>query len=436
MTTQAAAARNPLVKYNEEEVIVGKQHEPMVLGILQEFGIECVVLDSSDLLGLAKLKIRSIDQARDILIPAEGLSALGRDEEEKAALVRWVAEYPPAKSRPSVDQVLWALRGVFSARFSGWSPTLGKNRSVGQVHGAGEVIHGGGGDPVALDDGFPFKDRTDAPGQGVRVGVLDTAVSPHPWLAGGWTARFSDTVTDPAPPRFAQGHATFVTGLILRQAPGATVEVRKVLSDDGQAESWDVAKEIVEFGRTGLDVLNLSFACYTEDGQPPMVLSVAMDRLDPDLVVVAAAGNHGLADQQNDVYNRADTRKAAWPAALDDVISVGATDEKDVRADFSPDACWVDVVTRGVLVPSTYLLEATNDHGEPLRFTDGYARWSGTSFAAALVTGAIAASTRPGHTSAREAARKVFESLKRYPLSETQDPWGPAPLFLPPPSFS
>src|SRR5205823_5768473 len=50
---------------------------------------------------------------------------------------------------------------------------------------------------------------------------------------------------------------------------------------------------IVEFGRTGMDILNLSFACYTEDGQPPLALSTAIARLDPNIVVVAAAGNHG-----------------------------------------------------------------------------------------------------------------------------------------------
>src|SRR5206468_3690773 len=81
--------------------------------------------------------------------------------------------------------------------------------------------------------------------------------------------------------------------------PGATVDVRRVLDEHGQAESWTVANEIVRFGSSGLDVLNLSFVCYTEDGQPPLVLATAVDRLPSELVVVAAAGNHGdVADEQ------------------------------------------------------------------------------------------------------------------------------------------
>ena len=144
---------------------------------------------------------------------------------------------------------------------------------------------------MAGDERLP--PRAAGPGRGVRIGVLDTRLYPQPWLAGGWAARYSDTLTDFSQTLTAEGHATFVTGLILRQAPGATVEVRGVLDEDGTAYSWDVAKAMVEFGRSGLDILNLSFSCYTEDGEPPLVLSAAVDRLPQDVVVVAAAGNHG-----------------------------------------------------------------------------------------------------------------------------------------------
>ena len=210
-----------------------------------------------------------------------------------------------------------------------------------------------------------------------------------------------------------EGHATFITGLVLGQAPGATVEVRGVLDEDGTADSWQVAHEIVRFGRSGIDVLNLSFLCYSEDGQPPMVLTAAIDRVGPDVVVVAAAGNHG--DLSSDPSDPADpatgnqNRKPAWPAALDGVIAVGASHPDGTRADFSPDAPWVDLQAEGVGLRSTYLMRAQTSSSDPTPVEfNGFAEWSGTSFAAALVSGAIAASTDPGRISSRDAARDII----------------------------
>ena len=47
------------------------------------------------------------------------------------------------------------------------------------------------------------------------------------------------------------------------------------------------------------------------------------------------------------------------------------------------------------------------DHVETF---EGWARWSGTSFAAAAVTGAIAALTVPGRRSAYEALQQLIEN--------------------------
>jgi membrane-anchored mycosin MYCP len=188
--------------------------------------------------------------------------------------------------------------------------------------------------------------------------------------------------------------------------------VRKVLSTEtAAAESWDVAKKIVELGRTGLDVLNLSMVCYTEDGEPPLVLATAIDRLDPDIVVVAAAGNHGHLNDPEE------GNKPAWPAALDDVIAVGAAKNDGDPADFTPsDAPWIDVSSNGVNVDSSFLTGEIDVHTadgrlEKMNFR-GHATWSGSSFAAALVSGAIAAGTVPGRTPARAAWQKLSERAK------------------------
>ena len=79
----------------------------------------------------------------------------------------------------------------------------------------------------------------------------------------------------------------------------------------------------------------------------------------------------------------------AWPAALDDVVAVGALDGHGGTADFSPDRPWVDIATRGVNLRSTF--PDTAGFGLPTGAHGSWAEWSGTSFSTALVSGAIAA---------------------------------------------
>jgi subtilisin family serine protease len=343
-----------------------------------------------DDLGLGLVELGSVETAAETLL-------------QEAKTVSRGSAPPAPDDRPPLDQVLWALRQLFKARYAGWTPTLGKNRRVEHVYGQWAVIHGGDGDPKAHDDPTESRTRATGPGAGIRIGVLDSAFYPQLWLAGGWTARFSDILGPSAAQTAAQGHATFVTGLILSQAPGATVEIRRVLDPDGRRDSWEVAEEIVRFGRTGLDVLNLSLTSRTEDDDPPLVLATAIDRLDPNIVVVAAAGNYEAGcEHDQDKRNR-----PSWPAALDDVIAVGAATEQGDIASFSPDAPWVDVIAPGENVVSTYLETTLGEVAY-----QGWASWSGTSFAAGLFSGAVAAGAVPNRISGAQSAHDILETLK------------------------
>jgi membrane-anchored mycosin MYCP len=374
-----------------DQIVVTNEHTSLVKQELSSLDIGHSVDRTSDLLGLELLGLENVEAAKDALLKAEEAFSGGRST-------------PPPDSGLPLDTVLWSLRRIFGERYSGWAPSMGKNRFVGQVHGVGEVSHGGGGDPTMAVRPDHLAPRSTGPGRGVRVGLLDTQLYPQPWLAGGWTARYSDTLDLSRTRDLAAGHATFITGLILSQAPGATVEVHHVLDSSGMADSWSVAEEIVNFGQTGLDVLNLSFVSYTEDGEAPLVLATAIDRLDPRIVVVAAAGNHGALEGRNAV-------KPAWPAALDDVIAVGAADDDGQIADFTPNAPWVDVLAKGVAVRSTYLEGFHSPHGDS-EF-EGWATWNGTSFAAALVSGAIAAGTTPGRVHSPAAATDILRAVSR-----------------------
>lgn len=221
-----------------------------------------------------------------------------------------------------------------------------------------------------------------------------------------------------------EGHATFVAGTILREAPGATLEARAVLDGNGAADSWQAAHAIVHQGRSGVDILNLSFSCITGDGQPPLALSTAIDLVSPDVIVVAAAGNHGrprpgrtevIDGQQIDDISKCVT----FPAALDNVIAVGSVTENGQRAPYSPEGDWVDVQAHGDNVVSTF------PNRKPF---NGFAVWSGTSFAAGQVSGAIAAQTVPGRVTARDAWAEIYTTA----VATSERTWPPvlAPRFF------
>lgn len=245
-------------------------------------------------------------------------------------------------------------------------------------------------------------------GEGVRIAVIDTGYTPrlHSWL---------DDHTNPAPGTLEDtdvqpqngwlddqaGHGTFIAGVVLSRAPGATVEIAKVLDTEGYGSELDVARAILEY--KDADVINLSLGCYTYDDQPPLAIAEALRHVSPGTVVVAAAGNDG-------------THRPLWPAAHKRVLGVAAVDEAGQRAFFSNYGWWVDAATGGVDVLSTFLEFDESGHqvsieGRSAQTFKRWARWSGTSFAAPKLAGEIAAAkTRDGQGSAREAAAALLAS--------------------------
>lgn len=416
-----------------QEIIVALSHERLVRQHLTGMLDERACLQSPAL-GLARLRLKDLSRV-----------AFRLSGETQATYARQGrADELSDKPRQTLDQVIWALRRLVRIDNGGWQPVIGKNRLVsmrgddGGVDPAKHVWIGGVGSLKTPGAGAPvpsWPDRRTGPGAGVRVGVLDTALSSHPWFAGGWSARYSDLLNDRDQVMPFASHATFVTGLVLSQAPGARVEARRLIDTSTEsATGWQAATEIVRLGQSGVDILNLSFVCFTDDGQPPMAIAAAIDRLDPRVVVVAAAGNHG-ADGSAGL-----SRSPAWPAALDEVIAVGAADSHGRPSRFTPvDAPWIDLLAPGEDIVSTTVstkkaralasagggTEPTAETGSDLEY--GFAEWSGSSFSAALVSGAIAAGTQAGTVSARESWEDIRASL-------TEDAGRPPLLRMWPPT--
>lgn len=317
-----------------------------------------------------------------------------------------------------LDAVLRDLRAASESSYGGWTPLLGKNRHVESVFGLPQPRSHSLDDPVVVDPPIPVSASPRA-GHGVRVGVLDTRVTAHPFLIGRFIAD-QDSLLAPAAGTvlpLRAGHATFVSSLILAHAPGATVEVRGVLNDEGRATAWNTVRQMMAFADSGVDILNLSLGCRTIDGKPPLLMRRATELLSQRMVLVAAAGNHNLK-----VYRKAPT----WPAALPDVVAVGARAADDSLADFSPRLPWITCTAPGLDIVGAYLgadlaVTVTLLDGGQQAF-NGYASWNGTSFATAIASGAIAANTVPGHLPAREALADLLagkdEVVRKYVPSD------------------
>jgi membrane-anchored mycosin MYCP len=314
---------------------------------------------------------------------------------------------PPAEP---VEAVIRELRVAIAKENGGWVPEFGSNHTMHGVVGfpQSKPLAFGSPEPIAALTSGSTLAPDPSRGAGVRVGVLDTQVALHPDLASHFRVDPTKVMAYGVGTHEAwEGHATFVAGLIARQAPAATIIVKSVLLLDGKATVWETAKAIVDFDTEHLDVLNLSLGCRTTDGIPPLALRRAIDRVRRGCVVVAAAGNH----RQTNYCCR-----PTWPAALPGVVAVGALagpPPSREQAAFSPRLPWVDVLAQGFAVESTYLqgdVKVLNELGDVVsECFHGYARWSGTSFAAAMVTGAIAARTFPEKITARAALTVLLD---------------------------
>jgi subtilisin family serine protease len=122
-----------------------------------------------------------------------------------------------------------------------------------------------------------------------------------------------------------------------------------------------IAKGLYYATENGAQVINMSFGGYSASNCSVYARSIRYAH-EQGVVLCAAAGN-------DDVFT------PAYPASLDNVISVAATDKNDKKAYFSNYGDTVDISAPGVDILSTVL-------------DDKYAEYSGTSMACPFVSGA------------------------------------------------
>ncbi len=211
-------------------------------------------------------------------------------------------------------------------------------------------------------------------GAGVTVAVIDSGSGPHPDLdanmdAGRTMFGLIDSVgmvdVD------MQGHGTHVAGIIaaigdngtggVGVAPKSRIMPIRVLDAHGSGDSKDVSKAVRFAVDNGAKIINLSLGGQTESTSLTAAIQYAVDH---NVLVVAAAGNGGM------------DATPKWPGASDLTVAVTAIDRTNSVASFDQRGDYIDLSAPGVSIVST----AGND----------YKIQSGTSMAAAFVTGAAA----------------------------------------------
>ena len=208
---------------------------------------------------------------------------------------------------------------------------------------------------------------------------------------------------------FGAGHGTFAAGVVQQVAPDADLRVYKALDSDGIGNEVDVACAMVQAVTEGAQILNLSLGVQTIDDQPPVAIAAALDIITEmtkgEVLVIAAAGNEG-------------STRPCWPAAFRQVVSVAALTADLTPADWSSRGFWVDCSTVGEGILSTYPegVESPELDPQPDSFgADAWAVWTGTSFAAPQIAGAVARIAGERGITAREALRELLLGGRQIP---------------------
>ena len=263
---------------------------------------------------------------------------------------------------------------------------LGDDDELGYIYPA--YIPGGGG--TIQDDAVGFGDLflewlgvegdRSGWGEGLKIAVLDTGIGANSVFNN--LIQSLSLIDQPADPGSLNGHGTAVASLIasaLGLAPDASLLSLRVADDQGVSDTYLIAKAVMQAVDAGVDLINISIGSQ----KPSALLQRAMDYAEAaGTLVIASAGNDGFGS-------------VAYPAAYENVVGVGAVDARGDHLDFS-NIGMVNLTAPGLALTSAWP-------------QDTVVNFTGTSAAAPIVTGAIAAIMSSHKVTAREALQLLVD---------------------------
>jgi len=301
------------------------------------------------------------------------------------------------------------------------------------------------------------------------VAIVDTGVGEHPWfdapssviargvlLDGAPIGTYDDHEPDgdAEPGSTAEGtigsysgHGTFIAGVVHQVCPDAVILPVRVSGPTGETTEWDVARSLerlLDFhlravggddACAAVDVVVLPMGFYPEateeDDYDGVLRGVLRDLREAGILVVVSAGNDGST---RPVF------PAAWAPFVERVpggpvvpvqpsdlvatytplLTVTASNPNGTLADFANDGPWVTAVRRGAktlstmpttfdgpAVPTTRTADGLRESVDPDDFRGGFALWSGTSFAAPVLAGDLAAALIEARVEGRASSSRV-----------------------------
>ncbi|MFN3962152.1 MAG: S8 family serine peptidase, partial [Fimbriimonadaceae bacterium] len=180
----------------------------------------------------------------------------------------------------------------------------------------------------------------------IVVGILDTGVQlDHPDLENKLVPG-EDLVTLDGDPSDDNGHGTLVAGLVGADTDngigvaGTDWNALLMPLKVGSGGITHSVEGILYAADNGCQVINMSYRGFFRSQVEQDAINYAFAR---QVIPVAAAGNDSLKDT------------VAYPAGLDNVLSVAASDDNDNQAGFTNYGDWVDVAAPGVATLCTAL---------------------------------------------------------------------------------
>ena len=207
----------------------------------------------------------------------------------------------------------------------------------------------------------------------IIVAVVDSGLDlNHPEFAGRIVAGV-DFVNLDDDPTDDNGHGTHVTGIVAMaidgvgsagMCPSCSIMPLKVLDANNSGQFSSVAQAILYATDHDASIINLSMGSNRHSITIADAIAYARDHA---VIVVASAGNGASSAPY-------------YPAALDGVLAVVATDTHDERWPQSNFGSWVDMAAPGVSIYSAFVQDEAHT----------YRTMTGTSMATPFVSGLVA----------------------------------------------
>lgn len=238
--------------------------------------------------------------------------------------------------------------------------------SIPPQPGEGASFSGGAGFGNALFEWLGFPHDNAHYGEGIRVAIIDTGISPDSPLAGMRQVDLLSEYHGESPEFHPHGDtmASILLGAgnqVQGLAPSADAISFRIGDETGYSSSFLLAEAIVAAVDSGANIINISMGSDYASGLVNAAVDYAAQR---NVLIVASAGNNGQPYLSS-------------PASNDYVVAVGSIDANGSHASFSNMGDALDLSAPGIDIPSLA--------GEDLTWS------TGTSPSAMVTTGLIVA---------------------------------------------